>query len=264
MEGASFSQRKTDCRPRLEREKREEGERGGEREREREREREKRVLKIYIPSFVLSQVMEVLKESLEPSIMGAKISWHPPPGYSVADSTSLSLGTMHSHQTHLAFAFLRKTSRGDDKEDTPTKPPAVISGSLQGQEVEVRILEAALPPLSPEQSSELAAILAQVGRWSMLEDLEIERLVSVSRKNSTEEEDREGEEEKAEDKTCEPPRAKRRRMNGEQVHSVTAGSAIARQQRRQAADIQKELLQLSMESGIPCPFTFLKGTASDG
>lgn len=192
--------------------------------------------------------MEVLKESLDPFLMDTRIRWQPPEGYSIVDSTSKSLGTMFSHQTRLAFAFLKRTPQKSSVKGftrTPS-PPATILGSLEGAEVEIPIAEAALPPLSPLQTSELASILVQVGHWSKLEELEVSRLLSASRKNSTEDEE-EGARE---------PKAKKPRLNGE----ITGGGTAV----PLANEIQRDLLQLSLESGIPCPFTFLRGTASDG
>ena len=125
-------------------------------------------------------------------------------------------------------------------------PPATIVGSLEGAEVEIPIAKAMLPPLSPPQTSELASILARVGQWTKLEEMEIARLLSVSRKNSMEDE---------EEGNDQAPKAKRPRLNGE----VSNGTVMPL-----PSEIQNELLQLSLDSGIPCPFTFLHGTASDG
>lgn len=193
--------------------------------------------------------MEVLKESLDPFLMDTRIRWHPPEGYSVVDSSPKSLGTVFCNQTRLAFAFLKKTSRtsSSPRGSGGSVPPATVLGSLEGAEVEIEIAEASLPPLSPVQTTALTSILVQVGQWSRLEELEIARLVSVSRKYSTEDEEESG---------LLEPKAKRRRLNGEVVSSTTVPLL--------EHEIQRDLLQLSLESGIPCPFTFLLGTATDG
>ena len=213
--------------------------------------------------------MEVLKESLNPFLMDTEIRWHPPQGYSVVDSTPKSLGTLYCHQTRLAFAFLRRTdadtaSNHRDSCNGTSQSPATILGSLHGMEVRVPIEEAILPPLSPPQVEELASLLKQVGQWSKLDELEVARLLSVSRKNSTEDE---GEE------TGEKPRAKRPRLNGDvtdsgtgNCHSVTPSSLSSAPAVPIATggEIQRDLLNLSLESGIPCPFTYLRTSCSDG
>lgn len=233
--------------------------------------------------------MEVLKESLSPFLMDTEIRWHPPQGYSVVDSTPKSLGTLYCHQTHLAFAFLRRTPPDailDSSCNNGTSyAPATIRGSLHGgAEVRVPIEEAILPPLSPPQVEELASILTQVGQWGKLEELEVARLLSVSRKNSTEDEAEDpGEEGKRGGAGGGPPKAKRPRLmngdvsgsgsivatttstgNGRSSSSAALSSAAVVPMTTTASsssgEIQRELLQLSLESGVPCPFTYLRGT----
>lgn len=201
--------------------------------------------------------MEVLKESLGPFLVDTKIRWHPPKGYSVVDSTSKSLGTIYCHQTHLAFAFLKRSQETYDSSETAhsSSSLASICCSLRDKEVTLPVKEARLPPLMPAQATELASILAQVGRWRRLEELEIDRLLSVSRKNSTEE-DEDGEEEEEEESE---PKAKRLRLNGDNTTSALSSSPLP-----SASEIQKNLLGLSLESGISCPFTYFRGTATDG
>jgi hypothetical protein len=200
-----------------------------------------------LPLLCPLQVIEVLKQTLDPYLMDAKIRWHPPEGYSIVESTSQSLGTVFCHQTHSAFAFLKKNPWGSSVIAGTPHHPATIVGTLEGTEVEIPITKAVLPPLSPLQTSELASILVQVGRWTKLEELEVARLISVSRKNSTEDE---------EENIGKEPNAKRPRLNGTVSHNSTSPPL--------PSEIQNHLLQLSLDSGIPCPFTFLRGTATDG
>ncbi len=206
--------------------------------------------------------MEVLKESLEPFLMDAKIRWNPPHGYSVVDSTPKSLGTVYCHRTGLAFAFLKKTSTTNNHYAIPSSsaPPATISGRLGGGggNVEVPIPEAVLPPLTPLQTAELASVLAQVGVWSKLDELEVTRLLAVSRKNSTEEGA-----EADENLSLQEPCPKRPRLNGEANNNNTTNSSQNHTPSfPPPAEIQNDLLRLSLDSSIPCPFTFLKGTVA--
>ena len=197
--------------------------------------------------------MEVLKESLEPFLMDTEIRWNPPRGYTVVDSTPKSLGTAYCHRTHLAFAFLKKTT--SDNGRSVSSPPAMISGRLGGQggtEVKVPIHEAVLPPLTPLQTAELASVLARVGAWSKLDELEVARLLAVSRKNSMEEAEEE------ELSACEP-RPKRPRLNGEAAASNGSHAHNHAHNHPPPAELQKQLVRLSLEAGIPCPFTFYKG-----
>lgn len=193
--------------------------------------------------------------------MNTEIRWQPPQGYSVVDSTPKSLGTVYCHQTHLAFAFLKKNKAHHHHNPHHHhhhhhhSTPATIVGSLGGhEELQIPVTEAALPPLTPSQMSELASILVQVGKWCKLDELEIARLLSVSRKNSTEDEEEE------------EPKAKRPRLNG--GGGVTFGGGAGANNNNSPllppGDIQNALLKLSLESGILCPFTFFKGTATDG
>ena len=185
--------------------------------------------------------MEVLKDSLRPFLMDTRIRWRPPRGYVVADSTPKSLGTLFPQHSHLSFAFLRKKSQAlydNNNAFHHSHPPATIVGSLGGREVEIPAMEATLPSLTAAQSSDLSSVLTQVGRWSKLEELEIARLQAVSRKNSVEDEDADTKE----------PKAKRPRLNGETNGVLPTPS-----------EIQKELLELSLRSGIPSPFTFFQG-----
>ncbi len=200
--------------------------------------------------------MEVLKECLNPFLMEAEIKWQPPPGYSVVDSTPKYFGVMYSHQSHLAFAFLKRTTaipNGESGEDgdNSTKPltsPATIVGRLRGQEVKLPIKAATLPPLASVQKAELASILGRIGKWAKLSELEILRLQSISRKNSTEEEEDQ-----------DPPKAKRPRLNGgTSIHNLLSSSLSM----PSPNEVKEDMLRLSMDSGISCPFTYLKSSSS--
>ena len=193
-------------------------------------------------------MMEVLKESLQPFLMDTEIKWRPPCGYSVVDSTPKSFGTIYSQQTQLAFAFLRRNSNetnGNGSNDDSALSPATIVGKLKGQEVKIPVREAVLPPLTSPQTSELASILGQVGMWSRLDELETLRLMSSLRKNSTET-----------DQDDLEPKAKRPRLNGEISPIVNPSPS--------ASELQEDMLKKSLESGIPCPFTFFEGSGKDG
>ena len=190
--------------------------------------------------------MEVLKESLEPFMMKTEIRWQPPHGYTVVDSTPKSFGTVYSQQTNLAFAFLKRTPLECNRKNGYPKSmfcPATLVGQLRGQDIEIPIREATMPSLTSLQTSEMGSILEQVGRWCKLDELEISRLASISHRNSTEEE------EAAE---CDEPKSKRPRLNGEMTSNQNSLVSTSR--------IKDDIIELSLDSEISCPFTFLKGT----
>ncbi len=192
--------------------------------------------------------MEVLKECLNPFLMEAAIQWKPPPGYSVVDSTPKYFGALYTHQSYLAFAFLKRTTtiangesgKNGDNSTEPLASAATMLGRLRGQEVKLPIEAATLPSLTSVQNAELASILGRIGKWAKLSELEILRLQSISRKKSTEREEDQ-----------DPPKAKRPRLNeGTLIHNQLSPYLSMPSPNK----VEEDMLKLSMDSGIPCPF----------
>ncbi len=194
--------------------------------------------------------MEVLKECLNPFLMEAAIQWKPPPGYSVVDSTPKYFGALYTNQSYLAFAFLKRTTTIPNGESgtEPLTSAATMLGRLRGHEVKLPIEAATLPSLTSVQKAELASILGCIGKWAKLRELEILRLQSISRKKRTEREEDQ-----------DPPKAKRPRLNeGTLIHNHLSPYLSMPSPNK----VEEDMLKLSMDSGIPCPFTYLK--SSDG
>ena len=184
--------------------------------------------------------------------MEAEIRWQPPPGYSLVDSTPKSLGVIYSQQTRLAFAFLRKNSNlqsslpktNGHRGGVESLSPATLIGHLVGgKAVQVPVQQSIVPPLNSQQSQDLTNLLSQIGQWSKIEELEVLRLQANSRKNSIQDE---GDDE---------PNPKRLRLNGTTPPLTDLPSA---------SELQDDLLRLSLDSGIFCPFTYFKGHGGCG
>ena len=212
--------------------------------------------------------MDVLKESLQPTMMDTVLRWDPPVGYSVVDSTPRNLGTLYSGSSYTAFAFLRKNegeggermdngetaARLSDQRITRSIGSATIAGTVGGESVEIRISQAMVPELTEAQSGELSSILSQSASWSKLCELEA-RAFSSSRKNSQDGNDR-----------LQPPAAKKPKLNGLAIGPHCGSTAEDRRQLPPSSDqdIRQELVELSLESGIPCALTYFRDMSNAG
>ena len=187
--------------------------------------------------------------------MDARVQFHAPPGYSIVESTPKSLGVAFSCQDRLSFAFLKKNSRlssapltnGFDSNSDSAVPATLVGCTVGGKRVKLPIQEAAIPQLNVKQLEELVQLLTQMGHWSKVEEQEILALQANSRKSSVEDDDRgsrEGE-----------PSSKRQRLNGDVSIPLQLCSTT---------ELRTDLMSLSLDCGILCSGTYLRGTSKTG
>lgn len=189
--------------------------------------------------------MEVLQDSLQPALVDATLSWSPPSGYTVMDSTPEHLGTLHSGNSYTAFARLKKIppqgGKGEGAEAHPKERGcATIAGSTGDEDVRVHVDAVEIPSLTPGQSAELLGVLSQAASWSRLCELE-EKVASFSCKA---------------------------RLNGTTVqpsnHDGGGGDDDGHAHRpdEDEASCVEELVRLSLETGIPTALTVLVDRSS--
>ena len=138
-------------------------------------------------------------------------------------------------------------ARLSDQRTTKSTGSATIAGTVGGEDIEIRISQAMVPDLTEAQSCELSTILAQTASWSKLCDLEA-KAFSSSRKNSHDGNDK-----------LQLPSATKPRLNGTTDVSHH-GSSVEEGRQLPSSDqtVRKDLVELSLESGIPCALTYFK------
>lgn len=200
--------------------------------------------------------MEVLKDSMQPSVTNTVLQWHPPEGYTVVDSSPRSLGTMFSGNSYAAFALLRRTEHvmnGMCDDDTATLAgSATITGTVSGEQVEVKAEPVTLPLMTSAQSRDMSSLLFHSAMWSKMCDMELQAL-SSSRKNSHNDTEEHGDE----------PPAKRSRLNGMNGSHYMFPPPTSSQKPLTNHHIREELTELSISSGIQCPLTYFRADSGN-
>ena len=186
--------------------------------------------------------MEVLKESLEPTITEAMIRWNLPHGYSLTDTAPRMFHSMYVGNSYTAFAFLQREHCDDNVYEKSGTGSATISGKIGKDDIQITVKPSTPLCVTPEQEKKAAALLIQNAVWSKLVDLE-QQAVATSRMN-----------------TCavqEEPESKRPCWDGSGSHGcgVTDKAPSA---------IHDQLLNISLQSHIPSPLTYLQSKSLSG
>lgn len=168
--------------------------------------------------------MEVLKESIEPTIMNARLHWNLPCEYSVIDSIPNSFHSMYVGNTYTAYAFIQKADcQGIVNEECLTSS-AIVSGIVGEDTIQLDVNPAINILAAAPFDFNSAYIITQSAVWSKL--LGLEETASCSMRKG------------------EPK---------EETSIPEGGYASA----EYIQSIHKQLVEISLLSNIPTPLTYL-------